>query len=182
MSEEHRQKYFPTPRIRCYPFYKTKDGDDCLKKTLALSAYSGAAGTTFALMAGLTSTTTDNPALASNVLIRLTKYGLPMFAAGGMFAATTCTVANLRGGKDDPFNHFAGGLATGSVFGTAFKSHKLGWGLGFTFAFLALIWKAGKIEGFTNIKTSEFRRERTLGGHNRSYFTMRPNPEGDPNL
>ena len=42
-------------------------------------------------------------------------------AAGGMFAATTCAVANIRGGKDDPFNHFCAGLATGSVFGTACK-------------------------------------------------------------
>lgn len=146
-----------------------------------LSGYSGAAGTTFALLAGLTSTTADNPALGSNILIRLAKYGLPMFAAGGMFAASTCVIANVRG-KDDPLNHFFGGLATGSVFGTAFKSQKLGWGLGFTFALFAMILKAGKMEGFAVIDPYQFRRERTLGSFQRSYFTSRPDPEGDKNI
>ncbi|KAL8622453.1 hypothetical protein ACOMHN_034118 [Nucella lapillus] len=182
MSEEHRQKYYPTAQSPIsFGFYKGKDGDDCLRKALTLSAYSGAAGTTFALIAGLTSTTADNPALSSNILIRLTKYGLPMFAAGGVFAASTCVIANVRG-KDDPFNHFFGGLATGSVFGTAFKSQKLGWGLGCAFALFAMIVKAGKIEGFANLDLTQFRRERTLGSHQRSYLTTRPNPEGDPNL
>ncbi|XP_076441460.1 NADH dehydrogenase [ubiquinone] 1 alpha subcomplex subunit 11-like [Babylonia areolata] len=183
MSEsEHRQKYFPPPKFPfSYSIFEAKDGDDCLKKTLTLSAYTGATGTTFALIAGLTSTTADNPALGSNILIRLTKYGLPMFAAGGMYAATTCVVANIRG-KNDPFNHFFGGLAMGSVFGTAFKSQKLGWGIGFATGFLAMIWKAGKIEGFTNFDYSQYRREKTLGGHTRSYLTTRPNPEGDQRI
>lgn len=46
MSEEHRQKYFPPRphRHKLYPFYTVKDSDDCLKKTVALSAYSGALG------------------------------------------------------------------------------------------------------------------------------------------
>jgi len=181
MSEEHRQKYFPPRQVRfsVYPFYSTKDGDDCLKKTIATSAFSGGLGTAFGLVAGLTSTTPYSPALGSNVLIRLSKYGLPMFAAGGMFAATTCAVANIRGGKDDPWNHFCGGLATGSVFGTAFKSQKLGWGLGFTFAFLALLMKAGKIDGFATWDINTLRREKAFNEYQRSYLTSRPDPEGD---
>ncbi|KAK7100799.1 NADH dehydrogenase [ubiquinone] 1 alpha subcomplex subunit 11-like [Littorina saxatilis] len=183
MSEEHRQKYFPPrpSKFSLYPFYSVKDGDECLKKTLTMSAYTGALGTSFAVLAGLTSTTPDNPALGSNLLIRLTKYSLPMFAAGGMFAATTCAVANIRG-KDDPLNHFVAGLTTGSVFGTAFKSQKLGWGLGVTFGLLAFVIKALKSEGLVNIDMNTLRREKAFTEYQRSYFTTRPDPEGDRNL
>jgi len=148
---------------------------------VALSATTGAIGTGFAVIAGLTSTTPGNPALGSNLLIRLTKYSLPAFAAGAMFAATTCTVANVRG-KEDPLNHFVAGMTTGSVFGTAFKSQKLGWSLGFAIGLMAAVVKGLKQEGHFNLDINTIRRERSFTEYQRSYLTNRPSPEGDRTL
>ena len=62
------------------------------------------------------------------------------------------------------------------------KSQKLGWGLGFFFALAAMTLKAGKIEGFATVGTHDLRREKALTEYRRSYFTSRPNPEGDQSL
>lgn len=185
MSEEHRLRYFGKPeKSRYYPFYEVKDGDDCLKKTLMVSLYTGSAGTLFAFFNGFTSTTIDNPALGSNLLIRFGKFAVPMFAAGAVYSATVCAVSNIQGGKDSPLNHFCGGMAAGSVFGTAFKSHKLGWGLAFLFGSLAALRKQYEMEGFSKINDVPTRRQTQmfLGSHQRSFLTSRPDAEGDQSL
>lgn len=184
MSEEHRKKYFPPKprRYIAYPFYKTKDGDDCLRKILTLSCYSGGIGSGFAVVGALKATIHESPQLGSHLLIRLGKYALPMAAAGAMFSAAICTMANVRGGANDPYNHFVGGLAVGSVFGAATRSHAKGWGMGIFIGLAALIWKAGKLEGWANIDGEEINRTKGFYVYKRAWFTERPDPEGNRGL
>jgi len=183
MSEEHRKKYFPEHkrRFELYPFYEKKDNEDCAKKILATTATTGIAGTTFAILAGLTSTTPDNPALGSNMMIRLAKYGLPAFAVGAMFSGTVCASANIRG-KDDALNHLLAGLTTGSVIGTAMKSQKIGWAYGIALGLFAAAAKGVITETGWKLKPTTLRREVSFNEYKRSYFTTRPDNKGDPNL
>lgn len=39
--------------------------------------------------------------------------------AGALFATGICIASKVRGGTNDPLNHFVGGLAAGSSFGVA---------------------------------------------------------------
>nr|XP_026492791.1 NADH dehydrogenase [ubiquinone] 1 alpha subcomplex subunit 11 [Vanessa tameamea] len=101
-----------------YKYYDTPEGHDIFKKVFVTSKYAG--------MAGLGVATFDvlmysHPKGLFNTAYRYAFFLGPMVGMAAAFTVTANTAQNIRE-KNDVWNYFLGGVASGTVFGAWKKS------------------------------------------------------------
>lgn len=102
-------------------------------------------------------------------------HGTPWLIAGIAYGLATSTSARLRD-TDGPINHFIGGIASGTMLGTWYKSVRFGGGAS---VLIALGGAACKVMADYDVLTPQIaRRPRVFNMYRTGWFTERPNPEG----
>lgn len=127
------------PPKRKYYFFDTPDYEDCHKKIYSYGMY-GAKAATFVSFVDVMGNRQLSYARAFGRMVG--HFG----RIGGsflMYSAITCCVANIRGEKQDswehPWNHIIGGASVGLIWGYKFHSTGVGAGVGAACALLGVL-------------------------------------------
>jgi len=115
-----------------YYFYETPDYDNCVGKVWWATKFSGSLMSAVAVTDIIFMT---RPRTWEYCSTRFFRFVYPFTASCALAASVSCTVANLRGKKDDCYNHIAGGLATTVIYTGFLKNSGKGVALGVLSAF-----------------------------------------------
>jgi len=127
-----------TPNPRWMDIFKGRDDERVLFKTLLMTKYAGAVGGFAALFDVMLVTQSQT---VTSALQRILYWNVPIIGGGLAYTSTVAVLASMRGGKNDTWNHFFGGLAAGSVCGAARHSIIFGAVLGFGFGMYGAVHK-----------------------------------------
>lgn len=132
-------------RMPGYRYYDTPDGEDCLKKLIAINK--------IALFFGVSASTLDvvmysKPTNFTSFAARYARITFPIMAVASTFSVTSCLLTSYRGDKDT-HNYFCGGFAAGCVAGAIARNGILGTTAAVVFGFVAYVRKACDLEGIS---------------------------------
>ncbi|XP_041358423.1 NADH dehydrogenase [ubiquinone] 1 alpha subcomplex subunit 11-like [Gigantopelta aegis] len=169
---------YPRPKTKYYSIYDKPDNDDCMKKVCYGTVYGGLFGTFVSVFDTLGY---SRPGTMVGAAQRCGFHTSLFALAGAAYTSVTVLSASMRK-KDDTINHFFGGLAAGGVFGARANSQKVGWGLGIAFGLTGITIKLFRMSGMKFYPVENYRYERSFFDYRKSYFTDRPDPEGNPDI
>lgn len=132
-------------RFPGYRYYDTPDGEDCLKKLVAINK--------LALFLGVSASTLDvvmysKPMNFSSFAARYAYITFPVMAVASTFSVTSCLLTTYRGDKDT-HNYFAGGFAAGCVAGAIARNGILGTTCAVLFGSVAYVRKSCDLAGLS---------------------------------
>jgi len=132
---------WPHPRI----LWEMKDDDGWWEKTTCAIRWTALTTAFFAIF-DINMMPGRKPGIA-NVINRVKFWGVPFIGGGIAYTSIVHTVSNLRGSKDDMYNHFWAGASVGAVVGAAARKPLMGCVTGFFLAIFALMAKDSALRG-----------------------------------
>jgi hypothetical protein len=155
-----------------YYYYATPDYEDCLPKTVVackLALAWGAVGTAQHLLMAETRFKDGKPIVipktwnyAGKSVVRYTG---PVMGICFLSSSISCALANLRGKKDDPWNHILSwGPVTGLVLTKILKNSGYGFGYGLIVGLFAGALKIADNMDYVIIDTRGHHQRKEVGG------------------
>jgi len=134
-------KKWPKPRI----IWEMKDDDGWVEKTSCAIRWSVFTTAVISIF-DINMFPGRKPGIA-NVITRLKVWGVPIIGSAVAYTSIVHTVSNLRGRKNDMYNHMWAGASMGAVIGTATKRPVAGCVVGFLFGSFAMMAKDSALLG-----------------------------------
>ncbi|XP_054162691.1 NADH dehydrogenase [ubiquinone] 1 alpha subcomplex subunit 11-like [Oppia nitens] len=132
------------PPPKKYYFFDTPDYADCHKKIYQYTYFGFKLGSAVALIDIVGGRQLSYLTAMGRIAGHLGRFGGSL----GIYAATVCCVANLRGKKHDcydvPMNHMLGGASIGLIWG--YKTHSVAYG--------CIVGAAGALAGVLNLRAN----------------------------
>lgn len=125
-----------------FNYNKYPDGENCLYKTFCVTKFTTISGFGLACF--------HVNMIKHNSMFEFVRWFPrimgPAMAMGATLGGTACYLTQLRG-KDDAWNYYWAGGATGGMLGLCLKNASHGWHAAFYISLLAAAYKACKMEG-----------------------------------
>ncbi|KAK6989996.1 NADP dehydrogenase [ubiquinone] 1 alpha subcomplex subunit 11 [Biomphalaria glabrata] len=174
VSTEHFFKYREKPRPRLLSKLVIGSDRDVIQRVVDGSK----AGAFFAAASAAMVYTLEpkgQTLTVSRGIERIVKHSPPFFISGLTYGLAVGMSAKIRN-KDGPLNHIIGGIASGTMFGSWYKSPAVGVTVSIVLATLGGVYKAA-VDG-NYLALAYPRRPRVLNMYKMGWLTERPDQEG----